>query len=83
MLLQLYTLLRLVSPGDAAKDTALAGVGFAPALFTARFEGALLVTLVLGLLNLLVVAGFRGLELWLKYRGKGKGSDDADDPRQG
>lgn len=58
----------LVSPGDAVKDTLLAGAGFSPALFLAHVETAL----VIGVLNVVVVAVFRGVELWLKYGRKGK-----------
>lgn len=70
-------LLNLVSPGDAAKDTLLAGAGFSPALFLAHAETALL----LGLLNLLLVAVFRGAELYLKYIRAPKVKSDTDSPR--
>lgn len=58
----------LVSPGDAVKDTLLAGAGFSPAFFLAHVETAL----IIGVLNVVVVAVFRGVELWLKYGRKTK-----------
>lgn len=79
---QLLSSVRLVSPGDAAKDTALAFFGFTPALLLPRLEGALLVTLVLGVLNLLVVAAFRAVELYLKYFRKGNEPGETNSPRQ-
>lgn len=68
----------LVTPGDACKDTLLAGAGFSPALFLAHVETAL----IIGVLNLVVVVIFRGVELWLKYGRKSKGPNDAEPPRQ-
>lgn len=68
----------LVSPGDAVKDTLLAGAGFSPALFMAHVETALF----LGLLNLLLVAIFRGVELYLKYFRNAQVKRDADSTGQ-
>lgn len=69
----------LVSPGDAAKDTLLAGLGFSPALLIAHVETAL----IIGLANVLVVAVFRGVELYLKYFRAAKVKRDTDSPGQG
>jgi uncharacterized membrane protein YagU involved in acid resistance len=75
VLLFLVSLARLVTPGEAVKDSLLAGA--APAvMFLAHVETAL----VIGVLNVLVVAVFRGVELWLKYGRKGQARNDSNSP---
>jgi hypothetical protein len=58
VLFKLLSLFRHLTPGDAAKDFALSVYGYWPALLMHIETG-----LLLGLLNLLLVAIFRGLEL--------------------
>lgn len=60
--------LDLITPGDAVKDSLLGGAGLSLALFFKHVE----IGLLLGVVNLLLVAFFRGLELYLKYRRKGR-----------
>ena len=58
MLDKLLTFFRFLTPGDAVKDSLLTVYGYWPALLVHVETG-----LLLGLLNLLLVAVFRGLEL--------------------
>lgn len=53
-----------LTPGDVAKDSLLAAIGFSPALLLSHVEVAIL----FGVLNLIVVIAFRAVELWLKYK---------------
>lgn len=58
MLIRILSLFKFLTPGDAVKDSALAIYGYLPAVFMHMETG-----LLLGILNLLLVALFRGLEL--------------------
>ena len=80
MLFTLLSLCRFLKPGDALKDTALTAYGYLPALIMNIETG-----LLLGLLNLLLVAVFRGLELRHRMKldrqrlaARLKGSDEAE-----
>ena len=72
----LVSIARLVTPGEAVKDTMLAG-GAPAVMLLAHADTAV----IFGVLNVLVVAVYRAIELWLKYGRKGKARDDSDSPR--
>jgi hypothetical protein len=63
MTFYLLSLFRFLKPGDAVKDAALGLYGYLPALVMNIETG-----LLLGLLNLALVAIFRGLELRHRMR---------------
>lgn len=80
MIFRLLSLFRHLTPGDAVKDSLLAAYGYWPALLMHVETG-----LLLGLLNLALVAVFRGLELRhrmkldrLRLAAEAKGRDEAD-----
>jgi hypothetical protein len=58
----LASALRLVTPGEAAKDASLAGLGFVPAYFTPQVT----IGLVFGVLQLAAVVYFR--YRWLRHQ---------------
>lgn len=80
MIFKLLSLFRHLTPGDAVKDSLLAVYGYWPALLMHIETG-----LLLGLLNLVLVAIFRGIELRhrmkldrMKLAAEAKRRDEAD-----